>query len=53
MTIEARWVICFANDLRRAGQALDGLMKELGLVRSDLASPGDRIPCCPFDPIER
>jgi hypothetical protein len=53
MTIEARWVICFANNLRRAGQTLDGLMKELGLVRSDLASPGDRIPCCPFDPIER
>ena len=53
MTIEARWVICFANDLQRAGQALDGLMKELGLVRSDLASPGDGIPCRLFDLIER
>ena len=53
MTIEARWAICFANDLRRAGQALDGLMKELGLVRSDLASLGDGIPCRLFDLIER
>jgi hypothetical protein len=53
MTIKARWTICFANDLRCAGQALDGLMKELGLVRSDLASLGDRIPCRLFDLIER
>jgi len=53
MTIEARWVICFANDLQRAGQALDGLMKELGLVRSDLASPRDGIACRLFDLIER
>jgi hypothetical protein len=52
MTIEARWVICFANNLRRAGQTLDGLMKELGLVRSDLASPGNGIPCRLFDLIE-
>jgi hypothetical protein len=53
MTIEAPWAICFANDLRHAGQALDGLMKELRLVRSDLASPGDGIPCRLFDLIER
>ena len=53
MPIEARWVICFASDLRRAGQALDDLMKELGLVRSDLASPGDGIPCHLINLIER
>jgi hypothetical protein len=46
-------VICFANDLQRADQALDGLMKELGLVRSDLASPGHRVPWRLFDLIDR
>jgi len=53
MTIEARWVICFANDLQRAGQPLDGLMNELGLVQSALARPGDGIPCRLYDLIER
>jgi len=42
--IEARWAIRIADDLRRAGHALDGLLKEVGLVRADLASPEDRIP---------
>jgi AraC-like DNA-binding protein len=42
--IEARWAIRIADDLRRAGFALDGLLKEVGLVRADLVSPEDRIP---------
>jgi AraC-like DNA-binding protein len=44
LMIEARWAIRIADDLRRAGHALDGLLKEVGLVRADLASPEDRIP---------
>jgi len=42
--IEARWAIRIADDLRRAGHALDGRLMEVGLVRPDLASPDDRIP---------
>ncbi len=42
-TIEARWAIRIADDLRRAGHALDGVLKEVGLVRADLADPEDRI----------
>ena len=44
LTIEARWAIHIANDLRRAGHALDGVLKEVGLERADLANPEDRIP---------
>ena len=44
LMIEARWAIRIADDLRRAGHALDGLLKEVGLVRADLSSPEDRIP---------
>jgi len=43
LTIEARWAIHIADDLRRAGHPLDGLLKEVGLVRSDLAHAEDRI----------
>ena len=38
LMIEARWAIYIADDLRRAGHALDSLLKEVGLVRADLAS---------------
>ena len=41
--IEARWAIHIANDLRRAGHALDGVLKEVGLKRADLADPENRI----------
>lgn len=41
--IEARWAIRIADDLRRAGIALDGLLKEVGLSRSDLGDPETRI----------
>jgi AraC-like DNA-binding protein len=43
LTIEARWAIRIAGDLRRAGHAVDGVLKEVGLARADLASPEDRI----------
>jgi hypothetical protein len=41
--IEARWAIYIAEDLRRAGHALDGPLKEVGLKRSDLADAESRI----------
>ena len=41
--IEARWATYIADDLRRAGHALDGLLKEVGLSRADIASPEGRI----------
>ena len=41
--IEARWAIHIANDLRRAGHALDGVLKEVGLKRADLTDPENRI----------
>jgi AraC-like DNA-binding protein len=54
LMIEARWPIRIADDLRRAGHALDGLLKEVGLARADLASPEDRIPYAAYvGPIER
>ena len=31
LMIEARWATYIADDLRRAGQALDGALKEVGL----------------------
>jgi AraC-like DNA-binding protein len=43
LMIEARWAIHIANDLRRAGHALDGVLKEVGLKRADLADPESRI----------
>lgn len=43
-TIEARWVLYIAHDLRRAGHALDSVLKEVGLARADLAGPEARIP---------
>ena len=41
--IEARWAICIADDLRRAGIGLDGPLKEVGLGRSDLGDSETRI----------
>ena len=43
LMIEARWATYIADDLRRAGHALDGLLKEVGLSRADVASPDGRI----------
>ena len=43
LMIEARWGIRIADDLRRSGHALDGLLKEVGLVRADLSTAEDRI----------
>jgi AraC-like DNA-binding protein len=43
LTIEARWAIRIADDLRRAGHPLDGLLTEVGLVRADLADAEARI----------
>ena len=43
LMIEARWAIYIADDLRRAGHALDGLLKEVGLKRADLADAESRI----------
>ena len=43
LMIEARWAICIADDLRRAGIALDGALKEVGLSRSDLSDAEARI----------
>jgi hypothetical protein len=44
LMIEARWATYIAQDLRRAGHALDGPLKEVGLARTDVASPEGRIP---------
>jgi AraC-like DNA-binding protein len=41
--IEARWATYVADDLRRAGHALDGPLRDVGLARADLASPEARI----------
>ena len=41
--IEARWAICIADDLRRAGIAVAGPLKEVELRRSDLGDPETRI----------
>ena len=41
--IEARWATYIADDLRRAGHTLDGPLKEVGLSRTDVASPEGRI----------
>ncbi|TAJ30953.1 MAG: AraC family transcriptional regulator [Reyranella sp.] len=43
LMIEARWATYIAADLRRAGHALDGPLKEVGLSRTDIASPDGRI----------
>ena len=52
--IEARWAIHIANDLRRAGHALDGVLKEVGLKRADLTDPENRITYAAYvDLIER
>jgi AraC-like DNA-binding protein len=44
LMIEARWATYIADDLRRAGHALDGPLKEVGLSRTDVARPDGRIP---------
>jgi AraC-like DNA-binding protein len=44
LMIEARWATYIVDDLRRAGHALDGPLKEVGLSRNDVASPDGRIP---------
>ena len=46
--IEARWATYIANDVRRAGHALDGLLREAGLSRADIASPDGRISYAAF-----
>ena len=46
--IEARWAIHIANDLRRAGHALDGVLKEVGLKRADLPIPKTGLPTPPM-----
>lgn len=46
--IEARWATYIADDLRRAGHALDGPLRQAGLARADLASPEARIPYAAF-----
>ena len=46
--IEARWATYIADDLRRGGHALDGPLKEVGLFRTDIASPDGRIPYAAF-----
>jgi AraC-like DNA-binding protein len=46
--IEARWAMYIADDLRRAGHKLDGPLKDVGLSRTDIASPDDRISYAAF-----
>ena len=46
--IEARWASYIADDLRRGGHALDGPLREVGLFRTDIASPDGRIPYAAF-----
>ena len=46
--IEAGWATYVANDLRRAGHALDGLLRADGLSWADLASPDGRISYAAF-----
>jgi AraC-like DNA-binding protein len=43
LMIEARWAIRIADDLRRAGRAPGGVLKEVGLEPADLADPENRI----------
>ena len=46
--IEARWATYIADDLRRAGHALDGPLKDVGLSRADLANSETSIPYAAF-----
>lgn len=46
--IEARWATYIAADLRRAGLALDDVLGEIGLARTDIASPERRISYAAF-----
>ncbi|GEP62078.1 AraC family transcriptional regulator [Reyranella soli] len=46
--IEARWATYIADDLRRAGHALDGLLREVGISRAEIASPDGRISYAAF-----
>ena len=39
LMIEARWAIHIADDLRRAGHALDDVLRQVELNRADLAGP--------------
>ena len=48
LMIEARWATYVADDLRRAGHALDGPLRDAGLARADLASPEAAIPYAGF-----
>jgi len=45
---EARWARYVAEDLRRAGIAIDGPLKEVGLRRADLQDPEARIAYAAF-----
>jgi AraC-like DNA-binding protein len=46
--IEARWATYIADDLRAAGHALDAVLKEVGLSRTDIASCDGRISYAAF-----
>jgi AraC-like DNA-binding protein len=46
--IEARWAIHITDDVRRAGHALNGPLKEVGLSRTDIASADGRISYAAF-----
>ncbi|HEY6983458.1 AraC family transcriptional regulator [Reyranella sp.] len=44
LMIEARWAIHIVEDVRRAGLASDGLLKQVGLKQEELDDPENRIP---------
>jgi hypothetical protein len=48
LTIEARWAVLIADDLRRAGHPVEGVLKEVGLSRANISAPESRIPYAAF-----